>query len=48
MGRALARMRWAGAVRFANAHLSDDKAVAKMGHPDLWKMEHPDLWEVGL
>ena len=20
----------------ANAHLSDDKAVAKMGHPDLW------------
>ncbi len=27
---------WAGAVRFANAHLSDDKAVAKMGHPDLW------------
>jgi hypothetical protein len=23
---------WA-AVRFANAHLSDDEAVAKMGHP---------------
>jgi hypothetical protein len=28
---------WAGAVRFANAHLSDDKAVAKMGHPELWQ-----------
>ncbi len=26
----------AKAVRFANAHLSDDKAVAKMGHPVLW------------
>jgi hypothetical protein len=25
---------WAGAVRFANAHLSDDRTVAKMGHPD--------------
>jgi hypothetical protein len=24
------------AVRFANAHLSDDKAVAKMGHPGWW------------
>lgn len=44
----------AGAVRFANAHhttppasrrgprLSDDKAVAKMGHPDLWL--GPNLW----
>ena len=29
----------AGAVRFANAHLIDDKAVAKMGHPDLWMGE---------
>jgi hypothetical protein len=28
--------KWAGAVRFAKAHLSDDKTVAKMGHPDLW------------
>ena len=29
---------WAGAVRALArmAHLSDDKAVAKMGHPDLW------------
>jgi hypothetical protein len=26
----------AGAVRFANAHLSDDTTVAKMGHPDFW------------
>jgi hypothetical protein len=27
---------WAGAVRFANAHLSGDKTAAKMGHPELW------------
>ncbi len=27
--------RWAGADRFAMAHLSDDTAVAKMGHPVL-------------
>jgi hypothetical protein len=26
---------WAGAVRFANARLSDDKTVAKIGHPVL-------------
>ena len=24
---------WGSAVRFANAHLIDDEAVAKMGHP---------------
>jgi hypothetical protein len=33
------RFKWAGAVRFANAHLSDDKIVAKMGHPCLWLSE---------
>ena len=28
--------RWAGAVALSrDAHLSDDEAVAKMGHPDL-------------
>jgi hypothetical protein len=27
---------WAGAVRFANANLSDDTTVAKMGHPGYW------------
>ena len=26
-----------GSVRFANAHLSDDEAVAKMGHPMWWR-----------
>jgi hypothetical protein len=25
------------AVRFANAHLNDDKTVVKMGHPALWR-----------
>jgi hypothetical protein len=35
-GAWLVRIDWAGAVRFANAHLSDDKAVAKVGHPDSW------------
>ncbi len=33
------RRRWAGAVRFANAHISDDEAVAKMGRPALWLKE---------
>jgi hypothetical protein len=27
---------WAGAVRFANAHLSGHKTAAKMGHPESW------------
>jgi hypothetical protein len=36
-----ADLAWAGAVRFANAHLSDDEAVAKMGHPDY--LRHPDF-----
>ncbi len=32
--------RWAGAVRFANAHLIDDETVAKMGHPGWCRTSH--------
>jgi len=31
------RIEMGGTVAVRDTHLSDDEAVAKMGHPDLWK-----------
>jgi hypothetical protein len=31
-------------VGFADAHLSDDETVAKMGHPDLWWVKGVTPW----